>query len=51
MILTYPLAWLRQEENQYLGVPRHISEKLSPELRLVGYDMHGSLGFSDPNVC
>lgn len=51
IILTYSRAWLRQEENQYLDVPRHVFEKLSPELRaMVGYDMHGSLGFFDPSV-
>ena len=51
VILTYSLAWLRQEENQYLDVPPHVAEKLSPELRaMIGYDMHGSLGFFDPRV-
>jgi ectoine hydroxylase-related dioxygenase (phytanoyl-CoA dioxygenase family) len=52
VIFTYSLAWLRQEENQYLDVPRHIAEKLSPEMRtMIGYDMHGSLGLFDPRVC
>ena len=52
MILTYSLAWLRQEENQYLDVPRHIAEKLSPEIRtMIGYDMYDALGFFDPRVC
>ena len=51
VILTYSLGWLRQEENQYLDVPPHVAEKLSPELRaMIGYDMHGSLGFFDPRV-
>lgn len=52
VIFTYSLAWLRQEENQYLDVPRQIAEKLSPEMRtMIGYDMHGSLGLFDPRVC
>ena len=52
VILTYSLAWLRQEENQYLDVPRHIAEKLSPEMRtMIGYDMHDALGLFDPRVC
>ncbi len=51
LINTYSLGWLRQEENQYLDVPRHIAEKLSPELRtMVGYNMHDALGISDPRV-
>ncbi len=51
VILTYSLGWLRQEENQYLDVPPHVAEKLSPELRaMIGYGMHGSLGFFDPRV-
>jgi len=51
VILTYSLGWLRQEENQYLDVPRHIAEKLSPELRaMVGYNMYDALGIYDPRV-
>ena len=51
MILTYSLGWLRQEENQYLDVPPHVAQGLSPELReLIGYKMHGGLGFYDPGL-
>jgi ectoine hydroxylase-related dioxygenase (phytanoyl-CoA dioxygenase family) len=51
VILTYSLGWLRQEENQYLDVPPHVAERLSPELRaMIGYDMHRALGFFDPRV-
>ncbi len=51
VILTYSLGWLRQEENQFLDVPRNVADKLSPELRaMIGYNMHGSLGFFDPSV-
>jgi ectoine hydroxylase-related dioxygenase (phytanoyl-CoA dioxygenase family) len=51
VILSYSLAWLRQEENQYLDVPLQIAKELSPELRsMIGYNMHGSLGFFDPRV-
>jgi ectoine hydroxylase-related dioxygenase (phytanoyl-CoA dioxygenase family) len=51
VILTYSLGWLRQEENQYLDVPPEVAERLSPELRrMIGYEMHQALGFSDPTV-
>jgi ectoine hydroxylase-related dioxygenase (phytanoyl-CoA dioxygenase family) len=51
VIVSYSLAWLRQEENQYLDVPPHVAKKLSQEMRaMIGYDMHGSLGFFDPSV-
>ncbi len=51
VILTYSLGWLRQEENQYLDLPADIAETMSSELKtLVGYKMHGSLGFYDPNL-
>jgi ectoine hydroxylase-related dioxygenase (phytanoyl-CoA dioxygenase family) len=47
MTFTYSLAWLRQEENQYLSCPPHIAKDLSPELAdLLGYTMANfSLGF------
>ncbi len=51
VILTYSLGWVRQEENQYMDVPRERLAELSPELRrIVGFDMHGALGFYDPTV-
>jgi hypothetical protein len=51
VILTYSLAWLRQEENQYLDVPLHIAKNLSPELRtMIGYEMYDALGFFDPRI-
>ena len=49
LIVHYCLAWLRQEENQFLGVPQSVLEQL-PEglLRLMGYDRANfSLGFID----
>ena len=30
--ITYNVAWLRQEENQYLSVPREVAETLPTEL-------------------
>lgn len=37
--ITYNLAWLRQEENQYLATPREIAQTLPVDLlRLMGYD-------------
>ena len=45
LINTYALGWLRQEENQYLNVPREIAEKHSETIRkLMGYQMHRTLG-------
>jgi ectoine hydroxylase-related dioxygenase (phytanoyl-CoA dioxygenase family) len=47
IILTYSLGWLRQEENQYLNVPREVAQKLPAELRdIIGYKMYRALGFS-----
>ena len=45
LINTYALGWLRQEENQYLNVPREIAEQY-PEIiqRLLGYQLHRTLG-------
>jgi len=51
VILTYSCGWLRQEENQYLEVPRDRVAELDPALRkLAGFTMHGALGYRDPNV-
>lgn len=45
LINTYALGWLRQEENQYLNVPRDVADKHSEKIRhLMGYRMHGTLG-------
>jgi ectoine hydroxylase-related dioxygenase (phytanoyl-CoA dioxygenase family) len=45
LINTYALGWLRQEENQYLNVPRKMAEKYPKKIRdLMGYRMHRSLG-------
>ena len=51
IILTYSLGWLRQEENQYLNVPPHTLNELTPELKkLAGFGMYHALGFVDPTV-
>lgn len=45
LINTYALGWLRQEENQYLNVPREIADGYPDHIRrLLGYQKHGSLG-------
>ena len=45
LINTYALGWLRQEENQYLNVPREVADTYPEHIRyLMGYRMHGSLG-------
>ncbi len=44
VILEYCAAWLRQQENQYLAVPRELVLTLPPELQeLLGYNMWGNL--------
>ncbi len=47
--VTYDVAWLRQEENQYLSVPRAVAERLDDEfLRLIGYRIGAyALGYID----
>ncbi|HWD55299.1 MAG TPA: phytanoyl-CoA dioxygenase family protein [Acidimicrobiales bacterium] len=47
--ITYAVAWLRQEENQYLSVPREVAETLPVDLlRLMGYDRGAyALGYID----
>lgn len=47
--ITYNVAWLRQEENQYLSVPREVAATLPVEmLRLIGYDRGAyALGYID----
>lgn len=49
LIVQYSLAWLRQEENQYLGVPPEVLQTLPEDLlRLMGYSHAAySLGFID----
>lgn len=51
VILTYSVGWVRQEENQYMDVPRERLSELSPELRkIIGFDMYSALGFYDPTA-
>jgi ectoine hydroxylase-related dioxygenase (phytanoyl-CoA dioxygenase family) len=47
--LTYAVAWLRQEENQYLSVPFEVARELpEPLLRLMGYARGAyALGYVD----
>lgn len=47
--ITYVVGWLRQEENQYLSVPREIAETLDDDLlRLIGYRIGAyALGYVD----
>ena len=49
LTIQYTLGWLRQEENQYLGVPHEILNDLPEKLlRLMGYQEGAfSLGFYD----
>ena len=43
LINTYALGWLRQEENQYLNVPREVALTHSKTIqRLMGYCPHPS---------
>jgi ectoine hydroxylase-related dioxygenase (phytanoyl-CoA dioxygenase family) len=47
--ITYNVAWLRQEENQYLSVPLEVAATLPVDLlRLMGYDRGAyALGYID----
>ena len=47
--ITYNVAWLRQEENQYLSMPLEVAETLDDELlRLMGYRTGAyALGYID----
>jgi hypothetical protein len=47
--ITYNVAWLRQEENQYLSVPREVASTLPVDLlRIMGYDRGAyALGYID----
>jgi ectoine hydroxylase-related dioxygenase (phytanoyl-CoA dioxygenase family) len=47
--LTYAVSWLRQEENQYLSVPREVALGLPDDLlRLLGYARGAyALGYVD----
>ena len=51
IILTYSLGWVRQEENQYLNLPKARAAELTPQLRkLAGFEMYDALGFYDPSI-
>ena len=55
MLLGYALGWLRQEENQYLAVPREVAAKMPEQLqRLLGYALHppylGHYELQDPKM-
>ncbi len=47
--ITYNVGWLRQEENQYLSVPRDVAAALPQDLqRLIGYRIGSyALGYID----
>lgn len=51
VILTYSLGWVRQEENQYLNVPKaRLAELSSAAKRTAGFRMYRALGFYDPSI-
>jgi ectoine hydroxylase-related dioxygenase (phytanoyl-CoA dioxygenase family) len=42
--MNYCAGWIRQQENQQLGIPREIAKRFSPRLReLVGYGVYNGL--------
>jgi ectoine hydroxylase-related dioxygenase (phytanoyl-CoA dioxygenase family) len=42
VISTYSLGWLRQEDNQYLSIPRDVADSFPEHVRrLLGYQTHG----------
>jgi ectoine hydroxylase-related dioxygenase (phytanoyl-CoA dioxygenase family) len=49
LAMNYCAGFVRQQENQQLGIPREIAQRFSPRLReLVGYGLyHGLIGHID----
>jgi ectoine hydroxylase-related dioxygenase (phytanoyl-CoA dioxygenase family) len=47
--MNYCAGWIRQQENQQLGIPSELARQLSPRLqRLIGYGIyHGLIGHID----
>ncbi len=47
--MNYCAGWIRQQENQQLGIPREIAAEFSPRLReLCGYGIYrGLIGHID----
>jgi len=44
LAMNYCVGWMRQQENQQLGIPREIAKGFSPRLRkLVGYGLYRQL--------
>ncbi len=44
LAMNYCAGWIRQQENQQLGIPREIAARFSPRLReLVGYSVYNGL--------
>ncbi len=44
VVNTYSLGWLRQEENQYLTIPRAVADSYPERIRrLMGYQGHGRM--------
>ncbi|MBX3187739.1 MAG: phytanoyl-CoA dioxygenase family protein [Labilithrix sp.] len=44
LAMNYCAGWMRQQENQQLGIPREIAKQFSPRLRkLVGYGLYKRL--------
>ncbi len=49
LAMNYCAGWIRQQENQQLGIPREVAARFSPRLReLCGYGVyHGLIGHID----
>ena len=44
LAMNYCAGWIRQQENQQLGIPREVVRRFAPRLReLVGYGVYGGL--------
>ena len=51
--LNYNVSWLRQQENQYIGIPRKVIRQMPERLqRLLGYHrlnlLCGGVDYQDP---
>ena len=43
LFISYALGWVRQEDNQYLLIPREVAESYPEQVsRLLGYQAHGN---------
>ena len=51
MFISYSVGWARTEEHFAMELTASVAARLPPKVRdLVGFEMHGSLGFFDNTI-